>query len=148
MAPLPILSPAGLPFPLWAGATRRPSVSSSVPTSVETTTLVENPPVRMATSPASPPVDTSLEASSTHGGSDGVPSLSRGRGGLLPPFLLVPTSAGGMAGDGCRTHCHMLGQGVLEFSQRGYLPLGGRMAADFRHLVVGVATSQPGHLLR
>ena len=75
----------------------------------------------MATSPTSP-LDTSSEVPSKPGGSSGVPSLSGGRGGLLPPFLSVPTGAGGMAGGGRRAPCHILGRGVLQFSQQGYIP--------------------------
>ena len=86
----------------------------------------------MATSPTSP-LDTSSEVRSKPEVSDGVPSLSGGRGRLLPPFLSVPTGAGGMAGNGHRAPCHILGRGVLEFSQQGYIPPGGGVEADFRH---------------
>ena len=145
MVPLPVLSPGSLSYPLRAGATRRPSASPPVPTSMETATPAEDPPVRIATSSASP-FDTSSEAPSKPGGSSGVPSLSRGRGGLLPPFLSVPTGAGGMAGGGRRAPGHILIRRVLEFCQRGYLPPGCGVAVDFCHLVVGVDTPQPGHL--
>ena len=110
-----------------------------MPTGMETAILVEDPPVRMATYPTSP-YDTSLKARSKPRGSCGVPSLSCGRGGLLSPFLLMPTGAGGMAGGGRRTPCHIIRQGVLDFSQRGYLPPGGGVAVDFRHLMVSVTT--------
>ena len=65
---------------------------------------------------------------------------------MLPPFLLVPTGAGGMAGGGRGAPCHLLGRGVLDFSQWGYLPPGGGVASDFCHPVVGVVAPQPGHL--
>ena len=143
MAPLPVLRLGSLSYPLQAGATRRPSANPSVPTSVETETPTEDLPVRMTTSPTSP-FDTSSEAPSKPGGSGGVPSLS----GLLPPFLSVPSYAGGMAGGGHRAPCHILRRRVLEFSQQGYLPPGGGVEADFHYRVVGVATPQPGHFQR
>ena len=53
-----------------------------------------------------------------------------------------------MAGGGRGEPCHFLGLGVLEFSQRSYLPPRGGVATDFRHPMVGMAASQPGHFQR
>ena len=145
MASLLVLHPGSLPSPLRTGAPGRPRASPSVPTSVEIATPVEDLPVRMATSLASP-YDTSLEALSKPGGSCGVPSLSRGRGRLLPPFLPMPFSAGSMTGGGRRAPCHFLRRGVLDFNQRWYLRPGGGVATNLRHPVAGVVAPQPGHL--
>ena len=109
-----------------------------MPTDVETATPVEDPHIQMVTYSTSP-YDTSPEALPKPGGFGGVPSLSRGRGGLLASFLPMPTSIGGMAGGGRKTPCHIIEQGVLDFSQQGYFSSRGGVAADFCHLVVGVA---------
>ena len=138
MAPFSVLRPSSIPYTSRAGATGRSSACLQMPTGVETATPAKDPPVRMATYPTSP-YDTSLEAPSKPGGSAGVPSLSCGRGGLQSPFLPMPTGAGSMAGGGRGTPCHIIRRGVLDFSQRGYLSLGGGVAADFCHLMVGVA---------
>ena len=87
-----------------------------MPTGVETATPAEDPPIQMAISPISP-YDMSPEAPSKPGGSDGVPCLSCGRGGLLSPFLPMPTVASGMTGGGHGTPCHIIRRGVLDFSQ-------------------------------
>ena len=110
-----------------------------VPTNVEAATPAEDLHIRMVTYPTSS-YDTSPEAPSIPGDSGGVPSLSHGRGGLLLPFLPMSTSADGMAGCGRETPCHIIRRGVLDFSQQGYFSSGGRVVADFRHLVVGVAS--------
>ena len=114
MAPFSVLRQSGLPYVLRAGAAGRPSACSSMPIGVETATPAKDLPVQMATSPTSP-YDMSSEASSKPGGSSGVPSLSCDRGGLLSPFLPMPTSAGGMAGGGRETPCHITRRGFLDF---------------------------------
>ena len=138
MAPFSILCPSGLPYTLRAGAAGRLSDCPPMPTGMETATPAGDPPIRMATYPTSR-YDKSPEAPSKPEGSGGVPSLSCGTGRLLSPFLPMPTGAGGMAGGGRGTPCHYIRRGVLDFSQRGYLPPGGGGAADIRHLMVGVA---------
>ena len=109
-----------------------------MPIGVETVTPAKDSLVRMATYPTSP-FDMSPEASSKPGGSSGVPSLSCGKGGLLSPFLPMLTGAGGMASGRHGTPCHIITRGVLDFSQWGYFSSGGGVAADFCHLMVGMA---------
>ena len=138
MAPFLVLRPSGIPYTLRAGAAGRSSACLPMPTGVETATPAEDLSVWMANYPTSP-YDTSPEAPSKPGGSGGVPSLPCGRGGLLSPFLPMPTGASSMAGGGRGTPCHIIRRGVLDFSQQGYFSSGGRVAADFRHLMVSVA---------
>ena len=46
-------------------------------------------------------------------------------------FFQCPLMQGGMVGGGHGAPCYIIRRGVLDFSQRGYLPPGGRVAVDF-----------------
>ena len=115
MAPFSVLRPSGIPYTLQAGASGRSSACLQMPTNVELATPAEDPPIWMTAYPTSP-YDMSPKAPSKPRGSGRVPSLSCGRGGLLSPFLPMPTGAGDISGGGRETPCHIIRRGVLDFS--------------------------------